>query len=244
MLDDRWDNLRVVIPVGPLQHHKEWLQEAIDSVLGQTILPGEILIIDDMSDITEADYHNAFMRHNGFGDYGISVSIWQNCWRMGVAACFNQGVMYYSPCEYTLMLGSDDTLEPFAIERAKDYIEMAEFVGKAGKTYFGFPIRYMDDNSEQNLPCNAAVVSKSLWRLTGGFPPEASAGACDALLLSCMIAHSPRAGFIQMIGKEPLYNVRRHEHTDTREHGGLWSELINIRNWATERWQPPQWGRM
>lgn len=225
--------ISVVIPVGPLPHHRRWLQEAIDSVSAQTVLPYALVIVDDMAGIEAGEFNFDALKED------VDLVVIYPTWRIGVSAAFNEGVIA-GPTEYTLMLGSDDTLEPDAIHAVHDAI-MREG-NNAGRCYFSLPVRYMETGEVQFQPCNAAVVSKSLWRLNGGFPPEGGAGACDALLLSAMMGAKGEAGSIVSVADKPLYNVRTHADMDTRIRGPLQGgAIIEIRNWYTANWTKPEW---
>lgn len=157
-------------------------------------------------------------------------------WRLGVGHAFNFGVAM-SPTECVFMLGSDDTLEPDCLEKCMaEYGRRREPLG-----YYWVPIRYMDTGEEQALPCNAAMVTKSLWKHNGGFPVEAVT-APDAALLSIMLG-TKRAGWTFQVGERPLYNYRRHPGTDTARHGAWDGIRQAIRDRVTAEWEPPTWTR-
>lgn len=217
--------LTVAIPVGPRQEHGTWLYDAVQSVRRQTV-PCLPLIIDDMHGISLDD-----PRIGG-------APVWYAPWRMGIPCAFNFGVAL-APTECVIMLGADDTLEPDAAEACLDAYENA--VGAPDRTYFGLPVRYMDTGEEQYLPCNEAMVTKSLWKATGGFPPESAVGACDAAFLSS-IWNSDEFK-IQMVGRKPLCNYRRHSSTDTATRPVAWQgPILEVRNLLTPLVKP-EWGR-
>lgn len=222
----------VVIPVGPKSYHQDWLPEAIESCVNQSHKPEEILIVSDMAHIGNDYYHLA----------GSRIRVYESPWRLGVGHAFNFGVAL-ARNNLVVMLGADDTLESTAVEEAVSQYRTEHF----DDAYYYFGLRYMDTGELQDLPCNAAMVTKRLWDITGGFPVEATT-APDAALISILLRHRP-AKLIKVAEGRPLYNYRRHPNTDTAKHGG-WNApaengiIIGIRDRVTLDWEPPTlWGR-
>lgn len=236
--------LTIVIPVGPEKRHAQWLDQVITSADAQTI-PVDILIVDDMNGLTSmgALWHESdVITREGLPN----LRIYHPPWRLGVAHAFNFGVAL-AGTEVCLLLGADDWLEPDAAEIAlRDY---NSYPGDPGNLYWYLPLRYEDTGEVQHVPCGAAVVSKTLWRRTGGFPPESAVGASDTILGS-IILHQHRdkgspLGF-GAIGSwdHPLYHYRRHPGTDTAEKAAWQGGIIpEVRGRLTEEWKPPEWGR-
>lgn len=218
--------ITVVIPVGPKESHQRWLDKALDSVFNQTLPPTEILLVNDMA-VVDLPKNNP-----------IPIRMWFAPWRLGVAHAFNMGVSL-AKTECVFLLGSDDTLEPTCLEECYN---MWETYTPHENVYYWVGVRYMDTGEEQQLPCNAAMVTKSLWRRCGGFPVEATT-APDAALISIMLVHGEAGILRQVNANKPLYNYRRHSETDTVEHGEWWDTIIKGRDLLTKNWQPPQWGR-
>lgn len=223
--------ITVVIPVGPLLTHRKWLDECLDSVGKQTLCPTEVLLISDMSYI---DLHTLQKNHNN-----CVLRKYNAPWHLGVAHAFNFGVAL-ARNELVFMLGADDTLEPDCLEQCMFAFNKYE---NGLYTYFYTGVKYMDTQEEQFIMCNAAMVSKTLWRHTGGFPVEAFT-APDAALGSIFLRHGDKAGYMQCVNPtKTLYNYRRHPDTDTNTHRS-WSEVITqTRNLVTLEWAPPKWER-
>lgn len=235
--------LTVAIPVGPNRHHCEFLQETLESVAAQTV-PPQVLIVDDMHGIAHPfddpapacsvlhylpEQHKQFVRDN--------VEVYRAPWRLGIPCAFNFGVAL-AHTELVLMLGADDTLEPDAVERI---LEDVNADGAFTTTYYGLPLRYMDTGEEQYVACNMAVVSKTFWRLTGGFPPESAVGACDAAFLSSI--WNSDTFRIRIVGDKPLANYRRHSATDTATRPVAWQgPILAVRDLLTPL-ASPDWGR-
>lgn len=225
--------ITVAIPVGPEFHHQQWLYECLESVLGQTYLPDEILIIDDMAGL------------NGMGGRANSpiMSTWKSPWKLGVASAMNFGVSL-AKNNLVFMLCADDTLHPECIARCLDAYEKVSEEDR-DQTYFFVGVKYLDgrEEDEQFVPCGAAMVSKSLWRQCGGFPPESASGAPDAALISTMMVHE-EAGKIVGVGKGiSLYNYRPHENSDSAGRQPWQGVILKTRDLVTQQWKAPAWGR-
>lgn len=234
--------ISVAIPVGPAPSHQKYLDEAIQSVRNQTVACN-IILIDDMAGLDfsgthtfisdEGIYHVDDLDHR-FG----GCRIWRSPWRLGVAHAFNFGVAL-APDDEVLLLGADDTLEPDAVAA---YLECSSWDAPEvrDRTYYSLPVRYMDTGEVQFDPCGAAVVSKQLWRLTGGFPTQSASGASDAAFLSSI--WNSNEFMIKSVAQRPLYNYRRWEGTDTAGLGSWQGVILATRGLLTPL-QKPNWGR-
>lgn len=217
------NKVTVTIPVGPFAANKRWLREAIQSVEAQTYPVDELLIIDDMAHLTPEDIQT----ENGI------THVWQSPWRLGVAHAFNFGVAL-AQNELVFMLGSDDWLEPECINLCVKEYGRAE---KSDNTYFYIGVHYSDGREDQSIPCNAAMVTKSLWEQTGGFPIEASTGAPDAAFCSIFWSHPEICKFMAVADGRPLYNYRVHDETDTAGRGSWQGIILQTRDLVTSQWK-------
>jgi glycosyltransferase involved in cell wall biosynthesis len=204
--------ISIVIPVGPYPSNRRWLDDCLASIDAQTVQPAEVLIIDDGGNVPPRDL----------------LRIYRPPWRLGVAHAFNFGVALATQ-ELVIMLGSDDLLYPEAVELA--HAASLTYADPLALYYFG--VQY-SDGGQQNYPCNAAMVTKALWTLTGGFPIEGSVGGCDTLLISLMMAANGDLGHLLSIHDlvdRPLYWCRRHPETDTVLRQHTWHSIVaQIRN--------------
>lgn len=228
--------ITVVIPVGPDPDACRYLPEAIASVEAQTIETG-ILLVDDMHGVgRHADGCGAPMIDVERIDYVIS-----NHWNLGVAASFNVGVAC-ARTEHVLMLGADDWLEPDAIACAERAIREHPIQ----QAYYWFRVRYNDDRPErdQAQPCNAAVVTKALWRASGGFPVESAIGRPDVMLVGMLMGHPEVGTMVQITDNgTPPYNVRVHDRQNTATRGPWVRALEETAQAYWNTWQAPAWGR-
>lgn len=212
--------ITVVIPVGPYPANVRWLDEAIGSVADQLGYGDEILLVDDYARLKKYNSHR----------------IIRNPWRLGLVASFNIGIMS-AINERVIMMGSDDKLLPGALQCCKaTWDKYNNF-----KAYYYMKVQY--DNGElQDLPCHAAMVTKSLWKHTGGFAPEMAIGAVDSMFISILLGAKGAAGkLIPVESPGPLYWVRRHVDQDTAGRGDFQGPIFTVRDSLTRNWVPPQW---
>lgn len=222
----------VVLPVGPNPSNRRWLDQAVLSVSDQTWAKRgdggiNLVLIDDMAELGPIN----------FVPSNLSVSVWRAPWYMGVAHAFNVGVAL-APSELVFMLGSDDWLEPECIEKCVEAFE-ERHNDPLGYYYVG--VRYSDTGETQTVPCHAAMVTRALWRRTGGFPIQSASGACDAAFLSILMGNYPKAGRHWPVADgAPLYNYRRHNDTDTASKASWQGVILETRNLVTREWLPRQ----
>lgn len=212
------ESITIVVPVGPQKAYRDYLPECILSIQEQTIPGDEILIIDDMANLTSVDV--------------LGCRIHYNPWLLGCADSWNIGVALANN-EWVILMGSDDRLLPGALDACRNIL--VDNPDPVGFYNMGCLI---DGEELVTAHNNAAMVSKALWNLTGGFPPSAGVGAPDALLISIMMVHLP-THLHQIDNGNPYYWVRSHPDQDTgRQAGFFHSEVLSIRNKETQRWVP------
>ncbi len=212
--------ITVAIPVGPYSSCVRWLSEAIESCKQQIVPVDEILLIDDCANLPPID----------------GVNIYKTPWRIGPAAAFNYGVAL-AKNELVIMLGSDDKLMPDCIERCEHEYKRNH---RNNMCYYWFNIEY-DNGEQQGAACNAAMVTKTLWRFNGGFPVESGCGAMDSILISMMLKADGGLGWFYHIMGPPIYWVRRHEGQDTARRGPWQGVIFSTRNILTELHERPLW---
>lgn len=223
-------DISVCIPVGPNPSDVRWLKEALDSVAAQTIPNVPIVIVNDGADLNYGYKLPAGLTNRR------EIFVYHPPMRLGISHAFNAGVML-APTELVFMLGSDDTLEPTCLER------VTQSYNKRNQqdAYYSVPIRYMDTGEVQTAPCNAAAVTQTFWRKTGGFPIESAIGAGDSIFLSICLAHKLP---VYWVGEDtnapetPLYNYRRHPEIHTYKLTKWWGVINEIRDICTRDWKP------
>lgn len=223
--------ISIVIPVGPLPHHREWLHESIESVVNQSELPDELIIIDDGS--RDGIYQSDIRRILGRRGQSIAIAVYQNPWNLGVVASLNIGVAI-AKHDHVILSCADDVLLPECIELCwKAWERERELLG-----YYYLGVKY-SDGREQNVACGAAMVTKDLWRYTGGFPPQASVGAADHIYLSQLIAGS-NLGYSQAkiirVSDRLTYWYRVHDNIETTKN--IWPAIEAVKSRLTDEWRP------
>lgn len=228
-------SIGVTIPVGASESNRRWLTECLNSVLSQTRRPDSVTLVWDYPNDKRLPWE-ADQAIETLQDATL-LKEWTAPWYLGVAHAFNFGVAL-DPSEMTLMLGSDDTLEPDCLEECAS----AYYAWKRNPlAYYYLGVRYMDDDSLQTVPCNAAMVGKALWRRTGGFPVESASGAPDAALVSILLSRGIEAGYVYPVADgKPLYNYRRHQDTDTASRGPWQGVILATRDILTTLWKPKE----
>lgn len=210
--------ITVGIPVGPHESQRRWLGEALGSVRRQTMEADEILLFFDGGD-------------PGVEDMGDDVSICQTPWPVGPVGAFNC-VVGAARNPLILLMGSDDKLYPDCVRQCW---EAWRRYGDA-EGYYYLDVAYSDGRGVQTIPCNAAMVTKELWKLTGGFPLEGAVGAMDTMLISMILAAEGRLGRLYRVSDEPLYWYRVHAEIETLKHGAEWQGVIfTVRDLVTRR---------
>lgn len=217
----------IVVPVGPHAADKQYLNDCLLSVMIQSQTPDEIIIVDDMAGLAGQLWDNRI----------CPMRVWESPWRLGVAHAFNVGVSL-ARNQFVVLLGADDKLLPGAVEMG---IRAAGENGYRDGYYF-FGVEYSDGRRPQTEPCGAAMVTKGLWKETGGFPVESSSGASDAALVSILMIHRPDA-IIPIDDARPHYWYRVHDQSDTSRLGPWQGVILETRNVATQLWEKPEWGR-
>ncbi len=231
--------ITVAIPVGPDPIYKELLPECIESVRNQTTKPDEILIIDDQAHLDVMNFEGHLHIRGDSKDRlldGLDVHVWKTPWLVGVPHAFNFGVALASN-DLVIMLGSDDRLEPWAIEDCLAAWERhKDLLG-----YYWMDVQYAS-GEQQSLACNAAMVHKDLWRHTGGFPVQSAVGPCDTILISMMLAKNGEAGnFYHVESAKPPYWYRDHGATFTKKNGAYYAAAGIVRDAFTVGWEKPTW---
>lgn len=232
-MGDVFPGITIALPVGSHPDYKKYLSECLVSINSQMRINDEIILINDMAELTYSDY---FGKGWLYWDDPMR-KVHENPWLLGCAASWNIGVSL-AKNDLVLLMGSDDVLLPECLDTLRQaYLEQNKM-----DAWYNLTIEITEgpDTGIHTVFNNAAAVTKGLWKLTGGFPPSGFA-APDALLISIMMVHMPER-LIQVREGTPLYRARVHEAQDTpRQAGRFWEEVISIRNKETRDWKQPQW---
>ena len=197
----------------PAYNYGRFIAEAIESALGQTVVPGEIVVVDDGS----ADDTGAVVQ--GFGDR-VRYVRQEN---RGVSEARNRGVAETTG-QLVAFLDADDTWEPTKLEKQVErfaadveiglvHCGMREFDSETGETLEMHLDGGEDDVAENLLmwdgpvvvgPGGTIMVSRKAFEEAGGFDPRLKCG--EDWDLCYRIARRYKVGFVP----EPLVNYRIH----------------------------------
>lgn len=181
---------------------------AIESVLCQTKLPDQILVVDDGA-------------HDGVDEvaslYGVDVLRRKD--NMGIVANFNDVLFNHVRGDRVIFLGADNWLHPQTIEKLSAYqqdivtypitlwgTEATSFVAKNG-------IKVEQQNGyyiwSPDRPHGSSLYNVSLARQSGGYAgnPNSKKSEEDSMLFSAMLNN----GASIAVHPEPLLYYRRHQ---------------------------------
>lgn len=230
----------VLIPCGGKYFNPDWLVEAVESVLNQTMPADEILIVDDGINLDVESLFNVrwidyTLRHAAgwvFDHYLTQMLVWKTPWNLGFSSAFNCGIGEASH-ELIMYLASDDKLMPTAIEEC----QKAYHANHQKDAWYAMTLEIKE--GIQTIPCNAAMITRQLFKWMGGIPPAAFVGP-DAALLSILYKHAPDR-IIWVKDGTPLYWVRDHPGQETKVHTWRYAEeMTSIRNKLTEDFKPQE----
>ena len=194
--------ISVVLPCGPLARNIEHLNECIESVLAQTELPDQILVLDA-----------GYPFRDWLSGLPEQVEVLRLPWAVGFASSYNIGIAS-ARNELCFMLGSDDKLMPRCLQLC--YGAWEGYGRQVGWYYVG--VQY-SDGREQNCACMAAMVSKELWHRLKGFELGSDYGfnslnmstrSCEIVSLSHLLL-KPELGEIVRVSDLMLYWVRTRD---------------------------------
>lgn len=228
--------ISIIIPLGPNPIYKSLLKECLRSIgsqmkyrepIEEKVALDEVIFVDDAAHLELRDVCDDLPGH--------TYKKIDNGWLLGCAASWNIGISS-ARNEWCIMMGSDDTLLPGALDACR------EIINNKPDPLGWYNFTCLDSDGEQySWYNNAAMVSRKLWAATGGFPITASLGAPDALLVSIMIAHFP--DHLHKIKEgTSLYKVRIHPDQNGKQYAGVFNQqVIDVRNVETARWTKPEW---
>lgn len=252
--------ISVCIPVGPHAWYKTYLAEALESIMAQTMLPHDVVLIDDMAGLTVEDLKPLIREPSdgavasvvecAEGRFPIRVMheghefarVWRAPWRLGIPAAPNVGIAL-GQADLVFQLSCDDRLLPTCIEECwHEWERQRDPLG-----YYWVSVEY-STGELQRLPCGHAMVPRLLWQHTGGFPPESGVGACDCAFISMLLTQGARAGTLyEVAGGVPLYWHREHELQYTKHQRAHPASIIDVRKVFGDEWEPVSadpWGRL
>lgn len=161
----------------PLYNHANYIESTIDSILGQTVCPKEVIIIDDGS--SDKSFDIAKKRCSA----GRNFILWSKP-NEGAHHTINAGI-YRSTSSFIAILNSDDIYHPKRLEICLDLLERnpdvqllctgISFIDNLGKqvvnTWYDSALQYYRDNPDLAL----ALINGNFLMTTSNFVIRRSA---------------------------------------------------------------------
>lgn len=198
--------ISVIVPIGPLRRHSEFLLECLESINAQTEPPDEIVLVDDSGTFDlpgELDCPCASNIPNRRIIVPDKVR--------GIAGGYNAGVEA-ARNELIFCMGSDDRL---MVNCLASCYQAWEHYGHAVGWYF-VAVEYSNGYS-QNTPCLAAMIPKELFRIAGGpfkLDGEHNTAGCETEFIDRMLIAGGRLGSTYRVSDDILYWYRVHAPAD------------------------------
>lgn len=202
-------------------NYGHWLAQCLDSILNQTRVPDEIVVVDDGStDDTAAVAQR----------YADRVRLIRLGFNQGIARAVNAGIAATTQ-PYVFHMAADDTLHPRYVETlhtalcndptlAIAYCNLRKFddSGTAYKPYVAKPFDFDRLAAGENMVMGTALHRRDIWERVGGYQDTISRGnsrACDYHFWLRTTAMGARAA---LVSQEPLYNYRQHGDSVSQSH--------------------------
>jgi glycosyltransferase involved in cell wall biosynthesis len=199
----------------PCYNHGSYLDQAVDSVLGQTFQDLEIIIVDDGS----TDELTA-MKCSQYEHKKISVITTDN---QGLATARNHGIARAAG-DYILPLDADDFIGSAYIEEAVSVLDKRIEVGivycrarlfGAVDTEWLLPEYSLEQMLKDNVIFCTALYRKSDWELVGGYDPGMVYGWEDYDFWLALIKRGREV--VQLDGRHFHYRVSPDSMVRTKE---------------------------
>jgi len=212
----------------PAYNYAQYIDEAVDSVLAQTLLPKKIIIINDGSTDNTRDVIKKYAHNDLFEVINKPNS--------GVIETKNLGLQK-TRTYWTLFFDADDLLRPDFLEKTVDHaLETGSDVTYTDMELFG---QGVDHNQvfhagafrisrliRKNFIHNSSLISTSLLKQVGGYKPIMKDGLEDWELYLSLAEQGGRFCYIP----EPVFKYRQHASSLSRNGAVLQKEkeLYNL----------------
>ena len=191
--------ISVIIPVGPLPRHSEFLAAALSSINTQTLPPTEVIVVDNGAGIFDG----------GSFDCPCIDRVPNRIIRLennaGIAGGFMAGINA-AQTDLVFLLGSDDMLFPSCIDQC--WSAWQRWEKKLGWYFVG--VEYSNGFS-QNTTCLAAMMPRELFAIAGPLKNDhAPYPSCENEFISRMLLADGRFGATYRVSDDVLYYYRIH----------------------------------
>lgn len=219
--------ISVIVPLGPFPQTKKFLGELLESLYKQTLVPAEVVIIDDAAHIDRPSCR-------------LPMQFIRNPWNLGESASRNIAIAK-AKHPWVFQAAYDDTMEPECLDWCARAVERE---GNDKMGYYYITLRLGDcAHNETGLQGTAgghALFNKRLWAHLGGYPKCGALGLSDIGFIDLAMVHG--GGGIYHVAEKPLYNHREHEHNALKYVTGRMRGLSREASGeTTATWQHPDW---
>jgi hypothetical protein len=211
----------------PCHNYGQWVGEAIESALAQTV-PCEVIVIDDRSTDNSQDVINRYAKR---------VRVLVNEHNLGVAETRNRAIVEASG-DFIVCLDADDRLHPDFVEKhlsafhgledaiAYAPIELIDATGEHGKgrLFRAAAIPAMQRAGKNQIP-SCCMFRKSFWVRAGGYEKRYSPAEDAHLWLKIFTL----GGLPRRATSEPLMDYRMHSDSlSSKGFPNWWSDLQQL----------------
>ena len=196
--------------VVPCFNHGQYLSEALTSILEQTYIDWECIIINDGSTDNSEQIANQWTKDNNKFSYYLKKN-------GGLSSARNLGVNM-SKGEYILTLDADDKFEKTFISKAVEILNQKEKIGivscwgykfyqNNSKSIFKPDGKNLDDYLFKNAAIGNSLFRKKCWLEVNGFDEQMKKGYEDWEFYISISKNKWQTEIIE----EPLFFYRQHE---------------------------------
>ena len=210
----------------PCYNDGDYIKKAVDSVLHQTLLPDEIIIVDDGSDNATREILNTLSNSK------LKIIYQEN---YGVCAARNEGIAQ-SRSRYICTLDADDYFEPTFLQKAKQVLLRESDVVYVSCQYRRFD--YKNRTVEVICPSGGLITAflvknngigcglfeKSDWQKAGGYDPLFKQGYEDWDFNISLL----KTGKLMYIIPEVLFNYRIKENSRDQNALDLFDSQLRV----------------
>jgi glycosyltransferase involved in cell wall biosynthesis len=210
-----------VTVVIPCYNYAQYLPDAIESCLNQTV-PVDIVVVNDGStDLTDSVMDNYVFFNN------VQYVKQQN---KGLAAARNAGIALAST-EWVLPLDADDKIDEECVVKLLQYADKADILVPGQQTFGDTSIYYPFSHKnfsfagffESNQAHCSCLYRKSMWQQLGGYDETMKLGYEDWDFW----LRAAKAGYRFQSVSEPLFFYRKHGESLVSIAGANQKEIIN-----------------
>lgn len=138
----------------PSYNHMQFIREALEALVSQSVTPNELIIIDDASTDDSVSVIKSFTEKYSW------ISLYRNPVNIGVVSTLNRG-LEISSGDYILFSAADDVLFPDFIEKTMKMLNLYPSAGLCSSM-----TRIIDEKSIDNGGYNSIIIQNKPCYIT------------------------------------------------------------------------------